>query len=101
MIGQGNSLGGIQVRRAGIGGDELFGRATEAWEAGEPERILPELERALLASQDYRLWHIHGLILRQLERREEALPSLRRAVELNPKAEKPAHALARTLYEAG
>jgi tetratricopeptide (TPR) repeat protein len=63
--------------------------------------MLPEIEHALAASSDYRLWHIHGLILRQLERREEALPSLRRAVELNPKAKKAAHALARTLYEAG
>lgn len=93
--------GGIDVRRAGASDDDLFRRATEAWEAGEAERILPELERALPASRDHRLWHIHGLILRRLERRENALPSLRRAVELNPKAEKPAHALARTLYEAG
>lgn len=101
MIGQGIGHGGIQVRRAGMSDESLFSRATEAWDAGNPERILPELERALPATRDYRLWHIHGLILRQLERREEALPSLRRAVELNPKAEKPAHALARTLYEAG
>ena len=81
--------------------DELFRRATEAWESGNVEAILPEIERALLASQDYRLWHIHGLILRQLERREDALPSLRRAVELKPDAAKPAMALAQTTHEAG
>ncbi len=92
---------GIHVRRATVTDDDVFRRATEAWEADMPERILPELEKALPGSADYRLWHIHGLILRRLERREEALPSLRRAVELNPKAEKAAHALARTLYEAG
>ena len=101
MIGQGSGVGGLNVRRAGMSDDELFLKATEAWDAGNAESILPQLEQALSASRDYRLWHIHGLILRQLERREDALPSLRRAVELNPKAEKPAHALARTLYEAG
>ncbi len=80
---------------------ELFRRATEAWDAGTAERMLPEIERALQRSTDYKLWHIHGLILRQLERREDALPSLRKAVELNPDAFNPAFALARTLYEAG
>ena len=83
------------------GDDELFRQATEAWESGDPEPFLPKLERALPKSQDYRLWHIHGLILRQLERREEALPSLRRAVELKPDAAKPAMALAQTTHEAG
>lgn len=101
MIGPGGETGGIQVRRVAESDDALFRRARDAWDAGSPESILPELERALPASRDFRLWHIHGLILRQLERREQALPSLRRAVELNPKAEKAAHALARTLYEAG
>ena len=101
MIGEGIGSGGLRIGRAAISDDELFRQATEAWDAGTPERMLPELERALPNSRDYRLWHIHGLILRQLERREEALVSLRRAVELNPQAEKPARALARTLYEAG
>lgn len=91
----------LQVRRGASNDDELFRRATEAWSSVSPESILPELERALPASRDYRLWHIHGLILRQLERREDALPSLQRAVELNPTAANPAHALALTLYEAG
>ncbi|MEO7635688.1 MAG: putative 2OG-Fe(II) oxygenase [Sphingomicrobium sp.] len=92
---------GITVRRGAPGGDALFRRATAAWEARTFESILPELARALPTSRDHRLWHIHGLILRELERREEALPSLKRAVELNPQAVKSAHALARTLYEAG
>jgi cytochrome c-type biogenesis protein CcmH/NrfG len=63
--------------------------------------MLPKLERALPRSGDYRLWHIHGLILRKLERHGDALKSLRRAVELAPNAANPAHALARTLNEAG
>jgi tetratricopeptide (TPR) repeat protein len=81
--------------------DELFRAASAAWEAGTFESFLPTIEQALPRSRDYRLWHIHGLMLRQLERREEALPSLQRAVALKPDAAKPAHALAQTLYEAG
>jgi cytochrome c-type biogenesis protein CcmH/NrfG len=81
--------------------DRLFQEALEAWNSGAPQHILPKLERALPHSRDYRLWHIHGLILRALERREDALPSLRRAVELNPNAPNPARALAQTVYEAG
>src|SRR5437763_1146570 len=90
---------GIRVGRAND--DELFRRVSAAWQAGEGERFLPQIERALRTSRDHRLWNIHGLILRQLERREEAIPSLRRAVELNPSAVKSARALAQTLYEAG
>ncbi|MDP1910861.1 MAG: tetratricopeptide repeat protein, partial [Hyphomicrobium sp.] len=76
----------IQAPLRGSADDELFRRVRDAWDAGATESILSELERALPASRDYRLWHIHGLILRGIERREQALPSLRRAVELNPKA---------------
>jgi tetratricopeptide (TPR) repeat protein len=81
--------------------EALFAEASAAWESGEPERVLPKLELALPHSTDYRLWHIHGLIVRGLDRQAEALKSLERAVELAPDAANPAHALARTLYEAG
>lgn len=90
---------GVRIGRADD--EQLFSEATAAWESANPETILPKLQRALRTTRDHRLWHIHGLILRQLGRREEALPSLRRAVELNPQAAKPAFALAKTLYEAG
>lgn len=89
----------IKVGRAS--GEELFRRATEAWEKGEAAAMLPEIERALDDSTDYRLWHIHGLIRRGLDQRELAIPSLQRAVDLNPSAPNPARALARTKYEAG
>jgi len=79
----------------------VFEEATAALGSPNPERALPALERALRTSRDYRLWHVHGLLLRQLERREEALVSLKRAAELNPEAPKTAFSLARTLYEAG
>ncbi|MEO6199508.1 MAG: hypothetical protein ABIO68_06210, partial [Sphingomicrobium sp.] len=91
--------GNFEVRRSDD--DELFRQASAAWEAGTAPAILPRIERALASSRDYRLWHIHGLILRQLDRREDALPSLRRAVGLKPDAVKPAIALAQTSYEAG
>ena len=91
---------GVRVGTA-ASDDQLFAEAAAAWESGTAELLLPKIERALPGSRDYRLWHIHGLILRNLERREQALPSLRRAVDLNPNAVNPAHALARTLYEAG
>ena len=97
----GQVTGNVGVRTGRATDDEIFQQATAAWEAGEPEKALPQIERALKTSRDYRLWHIHGLIMRQLERREAAIPSLQRAVELNPQAANPVFALAKTLYEAG
>jgi tetratricopeptide (TPR) repeat protein len=94
-------IGTVSVRAAGANDGEIYRQALAAWEAGEGESALPRIEQALRTSRDHRLWHIHGLILRSLERREEALPSLKRATELNPSAPKPAFALAKTLYEAG
>lgn len=80
-----------------------FDEALSAFHAGEGERILPSLEAALRSDgmSDARLWNLHGLILRHLDRREEALRSLRRAAEMAPTSARIAHALARTLYEAG
>ena len=97
----GNPLGNVSIGASRAQDDDVFERALAAWEEGNPEIALPEVDRALRRSRDHRLWHIHGLILRQLGRLDEALPSLRRATEINPSAPKPAHALARALYEAG
>lgn len=64
--------------------------------------MLPLIEQALRAAPaDFRLWHVHGLIHRQYDRRELALPSLERAVRIAPDVPIVAHALARTLFEAG
>ena len=79
----------------------LFQEIAAAWERGEAETLLPKLEQALPGTSDYRLWHIHGLILRQMERHGDALHSLERAAELAPNGANPAHALARTRFEAG
>ena len=79
-----------------------FEEALAAYQAGEREGILPALTAAVRSrTADPRLWHLHGLVLRELDRREEALPSLRRAAELAPTSANIAHALARTLFEAG
>jgi len=63
---------------------------------------LGDVDRALQVSpHDARLWHIKGLIHREQEQRELAIPALRRAVELAPSEPLIAHGLARTLLEAG
>ena len=93
--------GGIRLGAPRGDGDSLFRDATEAWESRNFESILPRIERALRSSRDHRLWHIHGLMLRELERRAEALPSLQRAAELAPDNANMWRSLARTLYEAG
>jgi len=63
---------------------------------------LDDVERALTVSpNDPRLWHVKGLIHRLEERRELALPALRRAVELAPNEPLIVHGLAKTSLEAG
>jgi uncharacterized protein (TIGR02466 family) len=63
---------------------------------------LEDVDRALkVASHDPRLWHMKGLIHRDQERRELALPALQRAVQLAPAEPIIAHGYARTLLEAG
>lgn len=81
---------------------EAYARSVEAFDAGEHQQGLDLLEPFVVASPtNFRFWHLRGLLLRALDRREEAIESLRRAVELDPGAASAAHALARTLYEAG
>jgi uncharacterized protein (TIGR02466 family) len=70
----------------------------------KPGTMLPlaDVERALkVAPHDPRLWHVKGLILREQERRELAIPALQRAAELAPAEPLIAHGYARTLLEAG
>lgn len=79
-----------------------FEDAFAAYEAGERESLLPALEKAVQArTGDPRLWHLHGLVLREFDRREEALQSLQTAAQMAPGSARIAHALARTLLEAG
>jgi tetratricopeptide (TPR) repeat protein len=63
---------------------------------------IEEVERALEATpHDARLWHVKGLMHRQQDHRDLAIPALRRAVQLAPQEPLIAHGYARTLYEAG
>lgn len=82
--------------------DEAFDAASEALNSDRAEEGLSILEPFLRErTSNYGLWHLHGLLLRQLNRRAEAIASLRRAATLAPASAKIAHALARTLSEAG
>src|SRR5215469_11789622 len=72
------------------------------YEAGERESLLALFDPLVrMGSGDPRLWHLHGLVLRDLDRREEALPSLQKAAEMAPGSARIAYALAQTLLEAG
>lgn len=76
--------------------------AIQALRRNDPDLPLSEVDRALaVASHDYRLWHIKGLMHREKEQRELAIPALQRAVELAPSEPLVAHGYARTLLEAG
>jgi len=81
---------------------QLFNNAVEALNRKDLELPLKELDRALQSvPNDYRLWHVKGLIHREQEQRELAIPALRRAAELAPGEALIAHGYARTLFEAG
>jgi Tfp pilus assembly protein PilF len=81
---------------------ESYAEAVAAFEKGDPQAGLRVLQPFIGANpSNYRFWHLHGLLLRDIDRRDEALKSFEKAVELGPSAPGPAHALARTLHEAG
>jgi len=80
----------------------MLTQALAALDTPRAEAMLPAIEQSLRgAPGDFRLWHVHGLIHRQYDRRELALPSLERAARIAPNVPIIAHALARTLFEAG
>jgi tetratricopeptide (TPR) repeat protein len=77
-------------------------RAIAALQA--PGSLLPieDVDSALRVSPtDPRLWHVKGLLHREEDRRELAIPALRRAVKLAPNEPIIVHGYARTLLEAG
>ena len=81
---------------------EVLERAIEALNVADSELPLEEVDRALEAApRDFRLWHVKGLIHREQEQRELAIPALRSAVELAPSEPLVAHGYARVLFEAG
>ncbi len=63
---------------------------------------LDDVDRALkIAPHDPRLWHIKGLIHREHDQRELAIPAMQRAVQLAQNEPLIVHGYARTLLEAG
>jgi tetratricopeptide (TPR) repeat protein len=61
-----------------------------------------DVDRALkIAPHDPRLWHVKGLMHREEERRELAIPALKRAAELAPTEPLIVYGYAHTLLEAG
>lgn len=81
---------------------QVLDSAIAALKAGGPDLPLGEVDAALeVAPGDARLWHVKGLMHREQERRELAIPALQRAVELAPNEPLIVHGYARTLLEAG
>lgn len=80
----------------------VLDRTIDALNSPGTQPPLADLEMALRAAPyDARLWHVKGLIYRDDDRRELAIPALQRAVELAPNEPLIAHGYARTLLEAG
>jgi len=78
-----------------------FEKAAEALNRSDAELPIDEVDRALkVAPSDSRLWHVKGLIHREQEQREIAIPALRRAFELAPGSALITHGYSRKLLEA-
>jgi tetratricopeptide (TPR) repeat protein len=76
--------------------------AIAALKAGAADLPLEDVDAGIEAApSDARLWHVKGLMHREQERRELAIPALQRAIELAPNEPLIVHAYARTLLEAG
>jgi Flp pilus assembly protein TadD len=92
----------MQTQPKYLNEDEVFDIASDALASGDLEKglsaVSPHTRRG---TPNYGLWHVEGLLLRQMNKRDAALRSLRKAAELAPNSAKIAHAFARTLYEAG
>jgi predicted Zn-dependent protease len=80
----------------------VLDEAIEALRTPDAPLPLADVDRALkIAPGDPRLWHVKGLIHRDQQHREQALPALERAAQLAPAEPIIAHGYARTLLEAG
>lgn len=90
------------ARTTSIDPARALDQAIDALNRGDDELPLDQVDTALrVAPHDHRLWHIKGLMHREKEQRELAIPALQRAVELAPSEPLVAHGYARTLLEAG
>lgn len=81
---------------------DVLDRAIEALNRNDPDLPLADVDRALVAApNDARLWHVKGLMHREQDRRELAIPALARAAALAPSDPLIVHGHAQTLLEAG
>jgi predicted Zn-dependent protease len=100
-LGNVNLTGSI-MGSSGVDPARVLDQAIAALNAHAFPLPLEDVDRALkVAPHDPRLWHVKGLIHREEERRELAIPALERAVQLAPSEPLIAHGYARTLLEAG
>jgi len=87
---------------AALDPSEVLDRAIAALNTPGTPLPLEDVDRALKAApHDPRLWHIKGLIHREEDRRELAIPALQRALQLAPNEPIIVQGYARTLLEAG
>ena len=87
---------------ANIDPSRVLDRAIAALNTPGTPLPLEDVDRALkVAPHDPRLWHVKGLIHREQECRELAIPALQRAIQLAPNEPIIVHGYARTLLEAG
>lgn len=75
--------------------------ADQAIDVGEEEAAIPVVRAAAERGKRPLMWHWLGLLHRSLDEHEEALASLERAAELNPRGPRIALARAQTAMEAG
>ena len=87
---------------SGVDPAKVLDQAIAALNTPGADLPIEDVERALqVAPGDARLWHVKGLIYREKDRRELAIPALKRATEIAPSEPLIAHGYARTLLEAG
>src|SRR4051794_1832644 len=88
--------------RSAIDPARVLDEAIAALNDSNTKLPLEDVDRALaVAPSDARLWHVKGLIHREQERRELAIPALQRAVTLAPNEPLIVLGLAKTTLEAG
>lgn len=88
--------------KAAVDPGTVYRHALAAIDTPRAGSMLDPLEQAIRQMpNEPRLHYVKGMILRQLDRRDQAIPSLRHAVSLAPGQSLLWHGLARTLMEAG
>jgi tetratricopeptide (TPR) repeat protein len=97
-----NPISGTIARVAPSDSSAAYNAALHALRNGLEREALPMIEAAIRsAPADHRLWQVAGLLHRQLDDREAAIPMLAEAARLAPRDALIAHTFARAHLEAG